>query len=140
MRLAFRLATTRSILPALLLLAAPACASRPAEGPEPRATRAKFDVISREEIDTRAWSNAYDLVTTLRPQWVRQRGPDTLNGQVTPVQAYLDNVRLPGVASLAQISTAGLVSIEWVDGVEAAARWGLGHSQGAIVLLTRAAR
>ena len=41
-------------------------------------------------------------------------------------------------AALASISTAGLRSVEWVDGVEASARWGLDHGQGAIVLRTRA--
>ena len=127
----------RAALVPALALAAPACASRPAEGPAQSATRRAFDVITREEIEQRAWSSAFDLVSTLRPQWVRPRGPDSFRGTATPVQTYLDNTRLTGIAALASISTAGLRAVEWVDGVEASARWGLDHSQGAIVLRTR---
>ena len=137
MRLPARAALLRALVPALALLA-PACASRPAQGAPQSATRRTFDVITREEIDQRAWSNAFDLVSTLRPQWVRQRGPDSFRGTSTPVQTYLDNTRLTGIAALASISTAGLRAVEWVDGVEASARWGLDHGQGAIVLRTRA--
>ncbi|MFL5581083.1 MAG: hypothetical protein ACJ8AO_11975 [Gemmatimonadaceae bacterium] len=125
------------LVPSLVLLA-PGCGSRPASGPTPRATRRNFDVITREEIEQRAWSSVFDLVSTLRPQWIRQRGPDSFTGQATPVQAYLDNTRLAGIAALASISTAGLHSVEYLDGVEATARWGLDHGQGAIVLRTRA--
>ena len=138
MRPSARAALLRALVPALALLA-PACAgSRPAEGPPRSATRRNFDVITQEEIEQRAWSSAFDLVSTLRPQWVRQRGPDSFRGTSTPVQTYLDNTRLTGIAALASISTAGLRAVEWVDGVEASARWGLDHSQGAIVLRTRA--
>jgi hypothetical protein len=94
-------------------------------------------VIAREEITTRAWSSIHELVSTLRPQWVRMRGPDSLNGTATPVQAYLDGIRLSGIIALAELSTAGVIAVEFVDGVEAAARWGLNHSQGAIVVRTR---
>ena len=125
-----------ALLPALAL-AAPACASRPAEEALQSPMRRAFDVITREEIEQRAWANALDLVSTLRPQWVRARGPDSLRG-ATPVQTYLDGTRLMGIAALANISTAGLRAVEWVDGLDASARWGLDHSQGAIVLRTRA--
>jgi hypothetical protein len=136
MRLPARTLLLRLLVPALALLA-PACASRAAEGAPQHATRRNFDVITREEIEQRAWSNVFDLVSTLRPQWIRQRGPDSLSGIATPVQTYLDNTRLTGIAALASISTAGLRAVEWVDGVEASARWGLDHGQGAIVLRTR---
>jgi hypothetical protein len=119
------------------LASTPACASRSEIPAATRPSRGAFDVITREEISARAWSSAHDLVSTLRPQWVRVRGPDSLNGVGTPVQAYLDGVRLSGIIALAEISTAGVIAVEFVDGVEAAARWGLNHSQGAIVVRTR---
>lgn len=138
MRPAVRALLRHAVLPALALAAA-ACAASPAGRPDlAPATRRNFDIISREEILQRTWANALDLVTTLRPQWVRQRGPDSLTGQATPVQAYLDGSRLANLAALSNISTAGLHSVEWVDGLQATARWGLDHGQGAIVLHTRA--
>jgi hypothetical protein len=119
------------------LATTPACGPRSEAPSIPRPSRGAFDVITREEITARAWSSAHDLVSTLRPQWMRVRGPDSLNGTATPVQAYLDGIRLNGIIALAEISTAGIIAVEFVDGVEAAARWGLNHSQGAIVVRTR---
>lgn len=131
-----RPARLRALAAVLLLLAAPACGGRVPSG-EARSSRSAYATITRQEIDTRAWSSVLDLVSTLRPMWVRTRGADNLNNQSTPVQAYLDNTRLSGVNSLESISTAGVVAVDFVDGVEAAARWGLNHSQGAIVVRTR---
>ncbi|HYD54998.1 MAG TPA: hypothetical protein VEA99_20345 [Gemmatimonadaceae bacterium] len=121
------------------LVAVPGCGARSA-ATQTRPSQGSFAVITREEINSRSWSNAHDMISILRPLWMRTRGADNLNGQTTPVQAYLDNTRLAGLSSLAEISTAGLISVEWVDGVEAAARWGLNHSQGAVVLRTNRTR
>jgi hypothetical protein len=53
------------------------------------------------------------------------------------VQVYLDDTRLGGVETLRTLSTANVVFIRHVNGIDAAARWGLDHGQGVILISTR---
>ena len=134
----------KRFLPVASLLLAVACGSpgTPGVDPAPRVARPKrstaYATITREEIDARAWSNVYELVSTLRPLWIRVRGADNLNDMSTKVQAYLDTTHLPDAQSLENLAVAGIHSVEFVDGIAASSRWGLGHGQGAIVVHTRA--
>jgi len=51
--------------------AAPATGAAPAARPHPRRSR---DVIEPKEIQGRTEKDAYELISTLRPTWMRQRG------------------------------------------------------------------
>ena len=83
------------------------------------------------------YSNLYDLVQNLRSRWVRSQGPDTFGGQQGQVQVRMDGNRLGGVDVLRRLSPSGVTSIDWVTPIDAAARFGLDHSHGAIVISTR---
>ncbi len=127
----------RLVTIATAMLAAAACGGRPATGTTPRVARSSNDAISMEEIQRGHWANAYDLVESLRPRWLRPRGPTTILGDQTVVQVHVDDTRLGGVEALRGIAVGDIASIRWVDPVSAAGQWGADHAEGAIVITTR---
>lgn len=115
-----------------LALAAAACSS----GAAARRPRPDPNVITREELGSVQMANVLDLVSTLRPRWLLGRGPDTL-GQPGEIRVYLGTTRLGGgLGALRDMSLTGVTRIEFVDPIAASARWGLDHTQGAIVVST----
>ncbi len=119
------------------MLVAAACGGPTPAGEAPRAAHSSNDRITFEEIQRGHWASAYDLVESLRPRWLRSHGPDTILGQPVVVQVHLDENRLGGVQELRTIAVNDIESIEWVDPVSAASRWGSDHANGAIIVTTR---
>jgi hypothetical protein len=122
---------------AVLLLAVLAACGAPGAPPGARpAPRASATLLTEEVIQRGQYQNAYELVLALRSNWLRPRGTDSLNnpGQV---MVYRDDVRVGGVESLRAMATMDIVSIEFIDGISAAARWGLDHGNGVIAITTR---
>lgn len=119
----------------LLLFVLSGCASA---GPGTR-TGGRSDLIVEEQIRSRGFTSAYDVVETLRGNWLRTRGQDSFS---TPseIQVYVDNVRLGGINTLRQISPISITYIQWFNPIDASARWGLGHGAGAIYVSTSTAR
>jgi hypothetical protein len=113
-----------------------ACGGQPRAAGAP-ATRMRSDIITTEEIQRGHWSTAFDLVEALRPRWINNRGPDTIMGTPTEVQVYLNDSRLGGPQTLRGVNVTGITSIQFIDGVNAAGRWGAEHSNGAILISTR---
>src|SRR5688572_30112849 len=124
----------RSLL-ACLLLAAAACGGSGASTSEttPR-PRARNDLITLDELSRVQWQNAYDLINSLRPNWLRSRGVTTIEGAPTEIQVVLDDVRLGGLTSLRGLPVSGITFIQWFDGISASSRWGLDFSSGAIYI------
>jgi hypothetical protein len=109
--------------------------------------------ITAEEI-TRAGVNgtAYDVFYTLRRTWLKTRGLNDFREAPIPVTAangdvvvipgepqlivYLDNMRLGTINELHNIPSAGVLGIRYYTTAEANYRWGVGHSHGAIQVLT----
>lgn len=119
----------RPVLSVVLLFAACASPGRTAS------THGRFDLLVEEQIRGQSFSTIYDVIAALRPNWLRTRGPDSFNSP-SQVQVYVDNMRLGGVANLQQISTVSAYYVQYFDGLEASARWGLGHGAGAIYVST----
>jgi hypothetical protein len=124
-----------SLLSALLLVPG-GCAGRPADTQATAPTRNR-DIIPREELDRGQWANAYEAVRNLRPQWLRVRGRDTINGEPGTVQVVLDDVRLGGPEALRTLPLTGVSYFQWLDGISASQRWGTGFGNGAILISTR---
>ena len=101
--------------------------SKPA-GPAPR----DRETLLPEEWGTRNFYSAYDAIAALRPMWLSKRGPDGA------IQVYVDDNRLGGIEVLRNVRTTSISLIKHLDGIQAAARYGLGHDQGAILISTRA--
>ena len=131
----------RAVLAALALAAAlgAACArARGGPGGEPAAgesPRRRGDVITRAEIARGQYANAYDVVRTLRPQWLVPRGADTFVNAPGEVQVRVDESWLGGVSTLSSVAVAGIEAIRYVDPVAAAGRWGGDFRNGAIVIV-----
>ena len=127
---------------ACAVLASSGCASHGGAAPAgttaaTTAPRAKRDptVITAEELTRGQWSNAYDAVRTLRPQWLTFKGADTILGDQGEVQVRLDDTPLGGIASLRQVTSVGIASMRFVDGITAAGRWGGAYANGAILIV-----
>jgi len=94
-------------------------------------------VISAAEILELTAVNAVEAVRLLRPEWLIQRGQDaTARPTDDDVRVYLDEAELGGVDALSQVGVELIRSIRFIDAAHATARWGAGHSQGVIQILT----
>lgn len=110
------------------------CASAPAGGGQ----RSNSAIISRDQLDARSSSNAYEIVQQLHPQWLIPRGQASLsNPQSNQVAVYMDGSRLGGPSQLRGFIGSQLETIQFLDARQATARFGSGHIGGAIVLTQR---
>jgi hypothetical protein len=105
---------------AVAVLASAACASTSsrADGPE---TRDRLNRITYEEIQEATQQNGLQLVRELRPGW---RG--------TP---YLDGYRLGSMSELSTIPASSIREIEYLEPIDAAARFGIEHEGGGAILV-----
>lgn len=136
------LAATRFMHPAIgrpvalivfLLVGAGACAGHGS----PNARPVDQNFITSEQIVDQHFLTAFDAVQALHPLWLQVRGPNSLRNP-SQVRVYLDAQLLGGVESLRSINASIIRSIEFVDGLQASARWGLDHGGGVILVMTQA--
>ncbi|MFQ5752768.1 MAG: hypothetical protein ACE5HI_12295 [bacterium] len=125
-----RLFTVISIFGAMLLLA---CATT--TGSHAKKTHYSRDHIYSQEIQRSAASNAYDLISNLRPYWLRGRGAKSIYYQEAsyPV-VYVNENRHGSVESLATISVEYITEIQFLNSGDATIRFGLNHPGGAILI------
>ena len=118
---------------AAILVATSGCAAHSAHDRAPPADR---NLLTQEDLREYGFATVFDAIEALRSHWLRERGPDSFS---TPghVQVYLDDSRLGGVEALRTLPLTNVLYIRHVNGVDAAARWGLDHGQGVILVSTR---
>lgn len=100
-------------LPLLLVLIASCASGGGGSGYRPSPTR-----ISRAEIYSANASNAYELISRLRPDWLRAQPTGSVAGGVVRSQSilvYLNRQRLEDLNALKTISVGGIESAEWID-------------------------
>ena len=97
-----------------------------------RSEGASRDRIGVDEISQASAQNSYEMIRSLRPHWLRVSNPAAL-----PVVVYVDGTRAGGVEVLRQLPAPYVESAQYLNGSAAAARYGLNHSGGAILILTR---
>ena len=121
---------------ATLLLAcatAVACSSATQRSGAPR-SRA---ILLAEEIVASDAPTAYDAIARLRPEWLRRRGPISIQdpgaGQAV---VYVNGMRHGSLGSLQGIRADTVEQMEYLDAPAATTRFGTGHGGGAIVVLT----
>jgi hypothetical protein len=99
--------------------------------------------ITVEEIERSGVNGSvYELVSTLRRNWLNFRGFNTISEGPSSASAvvseepnlvvYLDNARLGTTAELRNLPVAGVIGVRYFDPAEATYRWGAGHQHGAI--------
>ena len=127
---------TRNLITLALLALGLGCSQNADPAAAGRA-RTRSTLITFEEMQQRGqFSSLYDLIQELRPRWLRAQGPDTFMGQGGQVQVHMDGNRLGGVEALRGLGAHGVTSIEWMAPIDAAARFGLDHGHGAIIVST----
>lgn len=96
------------------------------------------NLITADEIATLNVSNAYEIVERLRPAFLRTRGAQsTINPDPPTPKVYLDGVPLGALGSLFNISANAVVSIQYMDAIEATQHFGMGTGGGAILVVTK---
>ncbi|HKG92142.1 MAG TPA: hypothetical protein VKA84_09635 [Gemmatimonadaceae bacterium] len=125
------LSALRLLLALALVAPAASCRSgRRDARPAPAGRRA--DLITLDELQKRAWTDLYEAIVVLRLNWLNRRGEDTLNSAPGEVQVFLDGAHYGGWGTLHGMPVVGVTSIQFIDGITAAGRWGLGYSRGVI--------
>lgn len=123
----------RILLVSILLLVTTACATAP-RGDAPR--RSSRNVLTVDEIHTAEYGNVYDLVRSQRPAWLRTRGTNSLLAS-DPIMVYIDGTKVGGVEILSSIPAINVEELRFFTAAEAQARFGLGNTNGAILVTTR---
>jgi outer membrane cobalamin receptor len=138
---------TRSLWVAVVVAGVPACASSPAGGAgatqqssaSPSRSRSARDLITSEELAKLDVQNALDAVRRLRPNFLQTHGglSSSISQGPQDVVVYVDNTRMGGPASLAQIPITDVKEIQYLNGPDATQRYGTGHGSGAIIVIRK---
>jgi hypothetical protein len=86
-------------------------------------TESSPDVITSIELNATPVATAFDLVSRLRPSWLRNARTGSIGGGVVSSQVtlvYLDGQRLGGIETLKTLSAAGITSMRYLDATRAA--------------------
>ena len=96
-------------------------------------------MLTRDEIDDSSAGTAYELVRSLRPQWLRTRGLTNLAqaAGAESIVIYLDNARLGPPDNLRRVPLGAVQYLRFFTAPEATLRWGGGHLHGAILISTQ---
>jgi len=126
---------------ALVVLAAPGCASSPAgAGASQQAShRGSPDRISQEELATIDVQNALQAVQRLRPSFLQNRGGASSSITQGPqdVVVYADQTKMGGPSTLSQIPITDVKEIQHLSGTDATQRYGTGHGSGVIIVIRK---
>lgn len=101
------------------IIALAACAS---SGSGSSTTRAAPDRLTRAEIVASSATNAYEMISRLRPQWLRPPATGSIGAGAPRNQAilvYLDRQRLQDLNALKTISIDSIDSAQWIDATRA---------------------
>ena len=101
--------------------------------------RGERDLITAQEIEGVAVSNAFELIERLRPLWLRSRGGRSTRLE-TEIVVYLNGSMFGGVDALNGIPIEIVDSVRVLDAAEAGRLPGLGsrHVERAILVEVRA--
>ena len=93
------------------------------------------DLITIDEIGQSTSTNAFELIQSRHPLWLRKRGRNSIlnDGEIL---VYQDNVRLGGIDALRQMPLMSIRMIRYYDSTKAQQRYGIGHDHGVIQVLT----
>jgi hypothetical protein len=97
----------------------------------PRARRS-LNAISYEEVRSTHASDAYELINSLRPSWLRTpRGPTSFNAQID-LAVFKDGVRMGSREVLRTIPITAIRTLRFYSAVDARQKFGGDTSAGAI--------
>ena len=115
----------------LIVVALTACATT-----NSKTTHSPHNLIQLEQIREQPALDAYNLIRTLRPHWLRSRAHRSAHFNKTAPYAavYVNGSKHGGIDSLRSISAEHIKEIRFMNAGEAAIRFGLHLSGGAILI------
>lgn len=121
--------------PPAIVRAAPATAP----APETRRRRAgSGDVLTADEFEGSSATDAFTLVQRYRPNWLRGRGPKSLNDPTAgDVQIYMNNSFYGDASRLKEIPADDILEMRMLQGGDATTKYGVNHAGGVIEIVTR---
>lgn len=129
---------------------------RKASGARAADRRSGRNVLTREQIQQAQTGNLYQVIQSLRPEWLRTRGTGsmretargsadglddveiTVQAGIPAIRAYLDGSLLGDADELRSVDPGMIGEARFLSAAEATQRWGAGHIHGAILVLTAA--
>lgn len=121
-----------------LMLLAGGCHRGPGQAVAEPTPESSPTVITQEELDRVTYSTVYDAIAHMRPQMLRQRGVNTINGHnIDTPSVYLDDRFLGSLEQLRHIAPNTIGRIQFFSPPEAQFRWGFGNPAGVIMLSSR---
>lgn len=135
-RTAFALA---AVLGAALLARPAAAQTTDSAAAAPAAHHAHRDrnLLTPEDWAGRNETDAYGLVRSLRPAWLRGARGASSNAEAAPVVVYRDGVKMGDGSELRSITIVQVREIRYLDAMAATQRFGMDHSGGAILVTTQ---
>ena len=121
-----------------LLVAALACAGVGCAGNTAGdGTRRDANLITYEEVSETHFTNAYELINALRPNWLQARSQSIGTRSAGLPVIYVDGSRMGTVEFLRQIPAGQVQTAQFLRAPEATSRYGSNHTGGAILIVTR---
>jgi hypothetical protein len=128
------MAAARWLLPLVLLLLS-ACSSPrlvPSRGPDPQ-------LITEEEVVASLATTAYELIRSLRPNFLSYRGETSFDRRTSRPypNVYVDDQVFGTISILQSIPASDISSVRLYRSAEAVTKYGTGNAGGVIAISTR---
>jgi hypothetical protein len=93
--------------------------------------------VSADEIDEYgSGADLYSLVQRVRPAWLVKTGPHSGIGS-DDIRVYINGMRYDDPSALRFFTGSDVESLRFLEAGRATARFGVGHSHGAIIVTVR---
>jgi hypothetical protein len=96
------------------------------------------NIITAAQISASQQTNAYDVVSRLRPNFLKSRGRTTIYGQGSDyASVFLDGQSFGDLGSLRNIASSQIRSIKFIRGTDAVTVYGMQYGAGVIDVRTK---
>lgn len=127
----------KKLLSGLAFLAVVGCASAGTSSHPAK----DYNIITQDEITAQNGVNAYDVISHLRPQYLKTRGRTTIQTAPTVASEYasvfLDSQYYGDLNSLRNIASINIKEIRYLPANESVTRYGMQYGNGVIEIRTR---
>jgi hypothetical protein len=121
------------LIVAAVLLMTPGCTGSTGETVE---QRHRLQISADEIVEHGGGTDLYSFVQRVRPAWLVKSGPHSGIGN-DDIRVYINGMRYENPSALRFYSGSDAESLTFLEPGRATARYGVGHSHGAIVVLMR---
>jgi hypothetical protein len=96
------------------------------------------NLITEQEIANSSETNGFDVVSRLRPMFLKTRGRSTINARNSEyASVFVDGVYYGELNSLRNIVANQIHEIRYLNGPESAGKYGIRYGTGAIDVRTK---